>query len=90
MDRPTLKTRLSDFEFVKLWLSSGSAEEAAEGLIGLKVESVNARANKLRKSGVNIPKFARKKQTTNIAGLNELIDDIRGQQQLFGNQEQAD
>ena len=65
-------SRLSDDEFVERCLDSKSAEEVATK-IGLKAESVNARINKLRKDGVIVPKFARKKRATEVDKLNELI-----------------
>ena len=88
IEKPTLKTRVSDAEFVNLFLRSKSAGEVAVK-IGLKVESVAARANKLRKAGVNIPKFDRKKREVDVKGLNKTIEDLQGQQELFDKPEEA-
>ena len=71
-------SRLSDAEFVERCLDSKSAEEVAKK-VGLKAESVNARIGKLRKDGVEVPKFARKKRVTEVDKLNAIIK--RRQQQ---------
>jgi len=67
--------RVSDVEFVKAVVASTSYDELAS-TTGLAKLSVQARANKLRKAGVTLPKYERKRttKTVDVAGLNALIN----------------
>jgi len=67
------KPRIHDTDFVKACLSCKSASEVADA-VGLTVESVAARARKLRKAGVKLPAFPRSRQGINVDALNTLIE----------------
>lgn len=64
--------RVTDVDFVRAWVVSTSTEDVA-AKTGLSVASVNVRATKLRKGGVNLPPFARKKKVVDAATLNAII-----------------
>ncbi len=67
--------RVSDVEFVKAVVASASYDELAS-TTGLAKLSAQARANKLRKAGVPLPKYERKRTTkvVDVAGLTALIN----------------
>ena len=66
------KKRVSNKDYVQAYLLYKSYPELAEA-IGLSRASVASRANKLRKAGVNLPKYVRAKSELDVAGLNSLI-----------------
>jgi len=78
------KTRVSDVDFVKACLDSKSNDEVASK-VGLKKLSVAQRANKLRKAGVQLPKYPKAykgggvKKVTDVAGLNDLVASLKVQ-----------
>jgi len=69
------RTYSTDKEFVTAYASSNSLKEVAEKL-DVEVGTVQTRASKLRKRGVNLPKFARKVTQTNVDELNELLAEM--------------
>jgi hypothetical protein len=62
----------TDVAFVQAWLQSENYAGVAR-LLGLARGSVLAKATRLRKAGVNLPKYARSRKPIDVAGLNELI-----------------
>jgi hypothetical protein len=66
------KVRVADEDFVRAYISVKSYEELAT-VLGLEVASVQARATKLRKAGVPLPSYERKKKEIDVAGLTALI-----------------
>lgn len=67
------KPRVPDSDFVKAYASCDNYDEVAR-LTGLTKASVASRANKLRKAGVNLKKFARAPgKGTDVASLNALL-----------------
>ena len=66
------KTQTSNVNFVKAYMASRSSEELAANT-GLTLESARSRAAKLRKAGVNLPKFSRER-AIDIAGLNAIVN----------------
>jgi len=66
------KIRVSDVDFVKACLTSKSIDELATAT-GLAPASANVRATKLRKAGVNLPVYARKRKATDVEALNALV-----------------
>lgn len=71
----SVKARVPDEEFVRAYLLWSCNEATAEQL-GLSPLSVAARANRLRKIGVMLPKYARKvteRQEVDVEGLNAII-----------------
>ena len=66
------KVRISDTDFVRALLSSKSYTELATTL-NMAQASVQARANRLRKAGVELPAYDRKKKEIDVTGLNGLI-----------------
>jgi hypothetical protein len=66
------KTQISNVDFVKAYIASESSEELAANT-GLTIESARSRAAKLRKAGVALPKFDRKREI-DITGLNAIIN----------------
>jgi transposase len=72
-EKKIVKLRVSDDDFVIACRDSISNSEAAEKT-GLTKASVQARLAKLRKKGLDFPKYARvAKQATDIEKLNELL-----------------
>lgn len=69
------RTYASDTEFVTAYATSSNLKETAEKL-GVKVGTVQTRASKLRKSGVNLPKFARKVTAIHVDALNQLLAEL--------------
>lgn len=67
--------RVTDVDFVKAAIASTSNDELAS-TTGMAKLSVQARANKLRKAGVPLPKYERKRTTkvVDVAGLTALIN----------------
>ncbi len=66
------KTRVSNEVFVKAFLAEDSPAAVAI-VTGMAATSVAARATRLRKAGVNLPKFTRKNEHLDVEGLNALI-----------------
>ena len=66
------KFRVSNEAFVKAVLACKSYAEVAE-TTGLTQASVQSRAAKLRKLGVNLPVYERVKKTVDVEALNALI-----------------
>jgi hypothetical protein len=66
------KVQVSDEDFVKSYVASVSYEGLA-ATTGLKETSVQARASKLRKAGVNLVPYERKKKEVDVEGLNSLL-----------------
>jgi DNA-binding MarR family transcriptional regulator len=61
-------------DFVKLWKTTGSVGEVAKKL-GIKPNSASAIANRLRKGGVKLRKFARRApQPVDIKRLNKISE----------------
>lgn len=67
-----LVMKVSDSGFVEAWVSSKSVPEVS-GKTGLARPSVVARASRLRKAGVNLPRFCRAGRAVDVAGLNAII-----------------
>jgi hypothetical protein len=65
------KSRVSDVDFVQAYTKCKSSEELSE-MTGLTIESARSRAAKLRKAGVMLPAFNRKR-TVDVAGLNAIL-----------------
>ena len=63
---------VDDEDFVKAWLASSSVKEVADSL-GLSVNSASVRAVALRKAGVSLPKYVRRKRDIDVDALNKLI-----------------
>jgi transposase len=76
IEAKVVKERVTDKQFVMGCKNCHSTGQAAS-LLGLSCATVSARANKLRKLGVNLPKFARvvKTKAVDVEGLNDLLDD---------------
>ena len=67
------KPRVSDKDFVQAYLLYKSYADLAQA-IGMTPMSVQARASKLRKSGVTLAKYGRvTKKVVDVDGLNALI-----------------
>ena len=66
------KTIVSDKDFVLAYGNCRSYSTLAESL-AMKQTSVQARAAKLRKAGVNLVPYERKKKEVDVAGLNSLL-----------------
>ena len=70
------KTKVSNEEFVKNWMSCDSYDDMSFNT-GMTVSAVQARATRLRKAGVQLPSFTRATRKTkeiDVAGLNNMID----------------
>ena len=59
-------------EFVTSWVKAAGYEELAS-LTGLAKGSIQARAVRLRKAGVKLPKYGQSKRMVDTKGLNALI-----------------
>ena len=68
------KQQTTDQEFVVKYLECTNYDDLA---IATGMKSPQTRANKLRKAGVTLPKYGRAKKVLDVAGLNQLIDDIQ-------------
>ena len=68
------KKGITDAEFVTAWAKSNSLAEVAEKT-GLAKQSVLTRGTRLRKAGVKLPRFARRK-SVDVEGLNSLLTDL--------------
>ena len=66
------KVQVSDQDFVKAYVAFASYSGLA-AFCGMKQTSVQARASKLRKAGVNLVPYDRKKKEVDVEGLNNLI-----------------
>lgn len=66
------KIRVSDEVFVAACLNCKSYAEMAT-VLGMAQASVQTRATRLRKAGVNLPVYARKQKVVNVTTLNALI-----------------
>lgn len=66
------KPRVPDSDFVKAYVACTNYDDLAR-LTGLTKNSVASRANKLRKAGVKLAKYARAPKETDVAGLNALL-----------------
>jgi hypothetical protein len=64
--------RITNDDFVLAWLKSQNYEEVAERL-GVSKLQVISKSQYLRKLGVNLPKYKVGPQTTDVDGLNALI-----------------
>ncbi len=72
----TTKTKVSNEEFVKEWMSCDSYCVMACS-VGMTISAVQARATRLRKAGVQLPSFTRATRKTkeiDVAGLNSMIE----------------
>ncbi len=70
------KVRVKDKEFVEACLAAVNIDEAAEAL-NMKKSGVSARARRLRKLGVKMPKFKpglRAPRKVEVEELNKIID----------------
>lgn len=69
--------RFDNREFVVTWLNSESAAAVAKAL-GRSVPTIYQKASELRKAGVKLPKFERRRSETarklEVAQLNSLIN----------------
>lgn len=65
---------VTDVDFVTAWAKAKSLDEVVKAT-GLAKPSVQARAHRLRKAGVKLPKFRRQK-ATDVEGLNNLLGDL--------------
>jgi hypothetical protein len=63
---------LTDVEFVTIWMKSNSLAEMAKKTKLVKI-SIQARATRLRRLGVKLPKFSAMKKTVDVAAINKLI-----------------
>jgi hypothetical protein len=66
------KIQTDDVQFVTVYVKCNNYADLAIQL-GLQQTSVQARASKLRKAGVNLVPYERKKKEIDVAGLNGLI-----------------
>jgi hypothetical protein len=66
--------RVSDTAFVTACVAAKSVEELATAT-GLTKASCQCRANKLRKAGVPLPKYAKAKKALDVAGLSAIVAD---------------
>lgn len=66
------KPRTSDVDYVRAAASAKSVAELAAA-VGMTKQSAAARSARLRKAGVNLPKYSRAKKETDVAGLNALL-----------------
>ena len=73
------KKIVSDVDFVTAWAKSKSLDEVAKQT-GLAKLSVQARAQRMRKAGVKLPKFSRRK-VTDVEGLNKLLGELLGKEE---------
>jgi hypothetical protein len=71
-----VKKTISDVDFVTAWAKSKSLDDVVKAT-GLAKLSVQARAHRLRKAGVKLPKFKRQK-VTDVEGLNDLLGTLLG------------
>ena len=67
---------LTDVEFVTAWIKASNYEEIV-ATTGLSRTSIQARAAKLRKAGVKLPKYGRVHKVVDVKGLNELIAKLK-------------
>ena len=67
-----VKTHVPDSDFVKAYAACTNYSDLAR-LTGLTKASVASRANKLRKAGVKLVKYARVAKETDVTGLNALL-----------------
>jgi transposase len=72
MNEKKKRVIVSDASYVNVYVASKSIEEVARKL-GLAESSVQSRACKLRKAGVKLPLFERKKKKIDVQALNNLI-----------------
>ena len=71
-----VKTKVSDEEFVKKWMSCDSYCVMAFNT-DMTVSAVQARATRLRKAGVQLPTFTRaerKRKGVDVTSLNSIIE----------------
>ena len=76
----TKKTKVSDEEFVRKWMSCDSYVVMSFNT-GMTVSAVQARRTRLRKAGVQLPSFTRATRKTkeiDVAGLNTMIEAVEG------------
>ncbi len=71
-----VKKPVTDVDFVTAWAKSKSLDEVVKAT-GLAKLSVQARAHRLRKAGVKLPRFRRQK-VTDVEGLNDLLGTLLG------------
>ena len=64
--------KISHVEFVKTWKEANSIGTVASAT-GLSKQSVQARAAKLRKAGVALPRFARQGEPIDVDALNAIL-----------------
>lgn len=67
------KPHVSNAEFVSAFVGADSSATVAARL-GLKIETVRARACKLRKAGVTLPKYTRGAVAVDVDSLNAIIN----------------
>lgn len=65
------KKLTSDADFVTAWVTSKTVDEVVKKT-GLAKMTIQVRAARLRKAGVKLPKFVRRK-TIDVDGLNALV-----------------
>lgn len=70
-------THVSNVDFVRAALGADSTLGLAEAT-GLALASVRQRCAKLRKLGVNLPRYARNGQALDVDGLNAIIAESKG------------
>jgi hypothetical protein len=63
---------LTDEQFVTAWATSKSLDEVAKKTKLVKI-SVQARASRLRKLGVKLAKFSRRRKIVDVDKLNKLL-----------------
>lgn len=72
-----MKKKITQIEFVEIWETSESADEAAERL-GISKDAAHARASNYRSKGVNLKSMPRKPRTaTDVDAMNQKIEEIR-------------
>jgi hypothetical protein len=64
---------VSDVDFVTEYAKAKSLDEVATQL-GMTKESVQARAFKLRKAGVGLPRFTKSSKPVDVSGLNAILE----------------
>lgn len=64
---------VSNVDFVTAYAKANSLDDVVKSL-GMEKGSVQARASKLRKLGVKLPKFVRGATPTDVASLNAILE----------------
>lgn len=69
------KVKISHAEFVKTWMASDSIATILTAT-SMSKQAIQARAAKLRKAGVNLPRFQRLGEPIDVDALNALIGPV--------------